>query len=108
MPTLVIWGTRDRLVDVRLARQTAGAFPDSRLLVLAGVGHVAQMEAPSPTARAIAALWAGAAAGGGAGAAGGCGSDAADGGEAGAADDGCVQAAGSGQNVTCSGAAPRP
>jgi len=59
IPTLVVWGTRDRLVDVRLAERTAAAFPDSRLLVLAGVGHVAQMEAPGPVARAVAALWAG-------------------------------------------------
>lgn len=63
VPTLVVWGTRDRLVDVRLAQRTAAAFANSRLLVLAGVGHVAQMEAPAPTARAIAALWADAAAG---------------------------------------------
>ena len=58
IPTLVVWGTRDRLVDVRLAQRTAAAFPDSRMLVLAGVGHVAQMEAPGPVARAVSALWA--------------------------------------------------
>ena len=61
VPTLVIWGTRDRLVDARLAQRTAAAFSDSRLLMLAGVGHVAQMEAPVPTVRAIARLWADAA-----------------------------------------------
>ena len=60
VPTLVIWGTRDRLVDVRLAERTAAAFAQSTLLVLRGVGHTAQMEAPLPTARAIAQLWAGA------------------------------------------------
>ncbi len=53
---LVIWGTRDRLVDVRLARSTATAFADSRLLVVAGSGHVAQMEDPEPVARALRAL----------------------------------------------------
>jgi pimeloyl-ACP methyl ester carboxylesterase len=58
VPTLVIWGTRDRLVDVRLAERTAAAFAHSSLLVLRGVGHTAQMEAPSPTARAVAQLWA--------------------------------------------------
>lgn len=57
VPTLVVWGTRDRLVDVRLAQRTADAFPDGRLLVLGGVGHVAQMEDPASTARAIATLW---------------------------------------------------
>ncbi len=57
VPTLVVWGTRDRLVDVRLAKRTTAAFADSELLVLAGVGHVAQMEAPLDTARAMAVLW---------------------------------------------------
>lgn len=57
VPTLVIWGTRDRLVDVRLAPRTAAAFSDSSLLVIAGVGHTAQMEAPVTTARVLARLW---------------------------------------------------
>ncbi len=57
VPTLIVWGTRDRLVDVRLARRTADAYPDSRLLVLAGCGHVPQMEEPEATARAMLALW---------------------------------------------------
>ena len=59
VPTLVIWGTRDRLVDPRLAAPTAAAFPDAELLMLAGVGHIAQMEDPRITARAITALWSG-------------------------------------------------
>ncbi len=58
VPTLVVWGTRDRLVDVRLAQRTADAFARSRLLVLPGVGHVAQMEAPGQVARAVSTLWA--------------------------------------------------
>ncbi|MET3803450.1 pimeloyl-ACP methyl ester carboxylesterase [Nakamurella sp. UYEF19] len=57
VPTLVIWGTRDALVDVRLSRRTAEAFPDASLLVIAGAGHTAQMEEPRLTARAIARLW---------------------------------------------------
>lgn len=56
-PTLVVWGTRDRLVDCRLAQRTAAAFADSRLLMLAQTGHVAQMERPVAVARAMAALW---------------------------------------------------
>lgn len=55
-PTLVVWGRQDRLVDVRLAPRTARAVPDSRLMVLDRVGHVAQMEQPRPVARAVAAL----------------------------------------------------
>ena len=52
-PTLVIWGDRDRLVDPRLAPRLAGTVPDSRLLVLEGIGHVAMLEAPETTARAV-------------------------------------------------------
>jgi pimeloyl-ACP methyl ester carboxylesterase len=55
-PTLVIGGRQDRLVDIRVAPQTAWAVPDSRLLMLDGVGHVAQMEAPRLVARAVVAL----------------------------------------------------
>ena len=52
-PTLVVWGTKDKLVDPALAPRLAAAVPDARLLVLDGVGHVAMMEAPEPTARAV-------------------------------------------------------
>lgn len=57
VPTLVVWGTRDRLVDVRLSQGAAAAFPDARLLVLAGCGHVPQLEEPEATARAMLAMW---------------------------------------------------
>ncbi len=56
-PVLLVWGTRDRLVDVRLARGAAAAFRDAELLILAGCGHVPQIEQPLPTARAIAGHW---------------------------------------------------
>lgn len=52
-PTLVIWGKQDRLVDVRLAPQVARAVADSRLLILDRVGHVAMMERPEVTGRAV-------------------------------------------------------
>ena len=52
-PTLVLWGSRDRLVDPALAPRLAAAVPDSRLLILDGVGHVAMLEVPEPTARAV-------------------------------------------------------
>jgi pimeloyl-ACP methyl ester carboxylesterase len=55
-PSLVLWGARDRLVDPRLAPRLAEALPDARLLVLEGVGHVAMLEAPEPTARAVLGL----------------------------------------------------
>ncbi len=55
-PTLVIGGLGDKLVDPRVPAQVARVIPDSRLLVLPGVGHVAQMEEPRLVARAIVGL----------------------------------------------------
>jgi pimeloyl-ACP methyl ester carboxylesterase len=52
-PTLVIGGLTDKLVDPRVPAQVAKLIPDSRLLILPGVGHVAQMEVPRLVARAI-------------------------------------------------------
>lgn len=52
-PTLLVWGDRDRLVDPALAPRAARTFPDNRLLLLQGVGHVAQMEKPEVVARAF-------------------------------------------------------
>jgi pimeloyl-ACP methyl ester carboxylesterase len=53
LPTLILWGDRDKLVDPALAPRLAAAVPDARLLVLERVGHVAMLEAPEPTARAV-------------------------------------------------------
>jgi pimeloyl-ACP methyl ester carboxylesterase len=55
-PTLVIGGLNDRLVDPRVPAQVARVIPDSRLLILPGVGHVAQMEVPRLVARAVVGL----------------------------------------------------
>jgi pimeloyl-ACP methyl ester carboxylesterase len=56
MPPRAFWGDRARLVAPRLAPRLAATVPDARLLVLEGVGHVAMLEAPEPTARAVLAL----------------------------------------------------
>ncbi len=55
-PTLVVWGTRDRLVHVSNAAKVARAIPNASLLVLDDIGHVAQLEDPVTTARAICGL----------------------------------------------------
>jgi pimeloyl-ACP methyl ester carboxylesterase len=47
IPVLVIHGTKDRLVNVALARQVAGGRPNWRLVEFPDVGHVAQMEEPN-------------------------------------------------------------
>lgn len=55
-PTLVIGGLTDKLVDPRVPAQVARIVPDGRLLILPGVGHVAQMEVPRLVARAVVGL----------------------------------------------------
>jgi pimeloyl-ACP methyl ester carboxylesterase len=52
-PALVIGGLDDKLVDPRVPAQVASVIPDSRLLILPRVGHVAQMEVPRLVARGI-------------------------------------------------------
>ncbi|RKT52691.1 alpha/beta fold hydrolase [Saccharothrix australiensis] len=56
-PTLVVWGTQDRLVSVRKAPRVARLLPRGRLLVLPRTGHVAQMERPVSVARAVLGMW---------------------------------------------------
>jgi pimeloyl-ACP methyl ester carboxylesterase len=56
-PTLVVWGGVDRLVSPRLAPRTAAVIPRARLLLVPGVGHVAQIEAAETVARAVAGMW---------------------------------------------------
>nr|MBA3905984.1 alpha/beta hydrolase [Pseudonocardiales bacterium] len=56
VPTLVIWGDRDRLVAPRLAMRTAEVV-GGKLLMLGGVGHVAQIEAPEAVAAGVAGMW---------------------------------------------------
>jgi pimeloyl-ACP methyl ester carboxylesterase len=56
-PTLVVWGTEDRLVSVRKAPRVARLIPRGRLLVLPRTGHVAQMERPVTVARAAVGMW---------------------------------------------------
>jgi pimeloyl-ACP methyl ester carboxylesterase len=56
VPSLVVWGDRDRLVDPALAPRLAATLPDARLQVLPGVGHLAMLESPEATARAVLAL----------------------------------------------------
>ncbi|UKY52544.1 alpha/beta fold hydrolase [Streptomyces inhibens] len=52
-PTLLVYGGRDRLVSIRMARRAAAAFRGARLLTLPEAGHVAMMEYPEAVARAV-------------------------------------------------------
>ena len=53
VPTLVLWGTEDRVINVRNAPLVAQALPNSRLEILEGIGHVPMIEAPERTAELI-------------------------------------------------------
>jgi pimeloyl-ACP methyl ester carboxylesterase len=55
-PSLVIFGSHDRLVDPRLAGRAAHAFADARVVVLPRTGHLAHMEHPHAAAREIGVL----------------------------------------------------
>lgn len=50
-PTLLIYGRKDKLVDPKTAHRAGNAIPDSRVVVLPDVGHVAQMEDPQEVIR---------------------------------------------------------
>jgi pimeloyl-ACP methyl ester carboxylesterase len=55
-PSLVIFGSDDRLVDPRLAGRAAHAFAYARVVVLPRTGHLAHMEHPHAVAREIGVL----------------------------------------------------
>lgn len=45
-PTLIVWGTLDKLVPVKDAHEFARLIPDSRKVIYPGTGHVAMIERP--------------------------------------------------------------
>ena len=55
-PSLVIYGSHDRVVDPRNAGRAAHAFKNARIVVLPRTGHVAQMERPGLVAAEIGIL----------------------------------------------------
>jgi len=46
VPTLVVWGESDRIVDIDYGRAFAAAIPGADFEVLTGAGHVPQLETP--------------------------------------------------------------
>jgi pimeloyl-ACP methyl ester carboxylesterase len=56
VPTLVIYGSHDRLVPPRMAGRAAQAFSGARIVVLPRTGHVAHMEHPARVAAEIGVL----------------------------------------------------
>jgi pimeloyl-ACP methyl ester carboxylesterase len=45
-PTLIVWGERDRLINVRDADVFAELIPGSRKILFEDTGHVAMLERP--------------------------------------------------------------
>ena len=52
-PVLLIWGAQDRITPVAQGRRLQGAFPDARLAVLPGSGHLPQLEDTGPFNEAL-------------------------------------------------------
>jgi pimeloyl-ACP methyl ester carboxylesterase len=46
-PTLIVWGTRDRLITVRDAARFAEAIPGARKVIYEDTGHMAMLEQPA-------------------------------------------------------------
>jgi pimeloyl-ACP methyl ester carboxylesterase len=46
MPTLIVWGDRDRIIPVAQAYSAHDAMPDSRLEIFEGAGHFPHAERP--------------------------------------------------------------
>ena len=46
MPTLIVWGDRDKIIPVSHAYQAHEAMPQSRLEIMGGVGHFPHVEEP--------------------------------------------------------------
>jgi len=53
LPTLVLWGDSDQIVDPDYGRAYAAAIPSARFQLLADTGHVPQIETPQQLLRAI-------------------------------------------------------
>ncbi len=54
--TLVIHGEQDRIISKRIAEDLVLALPRAELVVMRGVGHAPQLEAPRHTARIVEAF----------------------------------------------------
>ncbi len=53
MPTLLVAGERDDIAPVAAQHVLAGRFPDARLVVVPGTGHLTHYEAPAAVATAV-------------------------------------------------------
>ena len=56
MPTLIVWGDRDRIIPVSHAYAAHELMPGSRLVVVPGAGHFLPFERPEPFLEALTAF----------------------------------------------------
>jgi pimeloyl-ACP methyl ester carboxylesterase len=49
-PSLVVWGEKDRVIDVSAATVFADAIPDAELIIMPNVGHLPMIERPEESA----------------------------------------------------------
>jgi len=49
-PTLIVWGDEDRLIHVRTADVLNKLMPNSKVIILEGIGHVPMIERPQQSA----------------------------------------------------------
>src|SRR4029077_9204156 len=55
VPTLVVWGDSDRIVDLEYGRAYAAAIPGATYMLLTATGHMPQLETPE---QLLAPVWA--------------------------------------------------
>lgn len=53
VPVLLLWGEKDAMIPVANAQDYLAALPDARLVMLPGVGHLPQEEAPASSLAAV-------------------------------------------------------
>jgi pimeloyl-ACP methyl ester carboxylesterase len=56
VPTLILWGERDPLIEPAAAKKFAAAIPDAKLITYPNVGHLPQLEIPQRSAQDVAAF----------------------------------------------------
>ncbi len=56
MPTLIIWGSRDRIIPVKHAQAAHEGMPGSRLEIFEDAGHFPQLDDPARFARTLEAF----------------------------------------------------
>ncbi len=56
VPTLVLWGDADRIIDVEVGRAYAAAIPGAQFELLQATGHLPQLETPEQVLASLTAF----------------------------------------------------